>query len=256
MEVLTIAKKNIRMLFRNVLFIIFLIVIPIVMVFFIDMIMDNAVVTNDSHSFVETVILKQNNNFTQTYTTGILVQFMLIASVLAASMVVTERENNTLMRMFIAPISKLKIIFGMLIGHSVFVTIIASLIIGLTSILFGIDWGDSWINIIIVTVFAVYVATSLSFIVSGIFKNGKVAGSVMSIIVVIMTFLSGSMVQDDKFNVISKFTINKWISDAYLKLMSGGTLESIRTNIFILVIMGTFFMLIASILYRKENIYE
>lgn len=261
MEVFAIANKNIKMLFKNVLFIIFLTVVPLFMIYFMKSTTDttsNLINASEAVGFVETVILSPANgdHFTNLFTSGILVQFLLLASVLAASMVVEEREGNTLMRLFVAPISKFKILLGTLIGHSVFVTAVASLIILLTGIFFDITWGNSLINIIIVTLLAVYVATSLSFIVSGIFRSSKSAGAVMSIVVIAMTFMSGGIVQGEQFNTISKFTINKWISEGYVKLMSGGSLGDILLNILILFAMGTVFMIMATIIYRKENIYE
>ncbi len=261
MESLIIAKKNLKMLFRNGLFILFLTVVPIFMIYFMKMSTDSAAIAINNSAgagLVEMIFLKSNTDdfLVQTFQSGLLVQFLLLASVIAGAMIVGEREENTLMRMFIAPVSKLKILTGMLIGHLVFVMIVASAIILGTHIISDIYWGSSWGNIMIVTLFAVYVGTSLAFIVSGIFKKGKTAGAVMSIVVIAMTFLSGGFVQGEHLDVISKFTVNRWISDAYTKLMSGGSFEDILINISILAIMGTVFMFIALIIYRKENIYE
>ncbi|MCG8482987.1 MAG: ABC transporter permease [Clostridia bacterium] len=260
MEMFAIANKNLKMLFRSVLFIIFIIGIPIFMIYFMKMTIDNtSVLINSSQSqgFIEMVVLSpsMDNFFLQTFVSGILVQFLLIASTITASMVVSERENNTLMRMFIAPITKVRMLAGISIGHTVFFLIITFVIILTTYFLFGIYWG-SWISILIITLLAAYVATAFAFVITGIFKNGKTAAVVMSIVISIMTFMSGSIVQGDKFDLVSKFTLNKWIADAYLKLMTGQTLANLLTNILTLGIIGTVFMIIAVLIHRKEGIYE
>lgn len=261
MEPIIIARKNLKMLFRNGLFLLFLTVIPIFMMYLVGMTADSAAgAINNSigTGLVELVFLKPNSDdfLIQTFQSGLLVQFLLLASVIAGAMIVGEREDNTLMRMFISPISKLKILLGMLIGHLVFVTIVALVIILGTYVIADIHWGNSLGSIMIVTLFAVYVGTSLAFIVSGIFKKSKTAGAVMSIVVIAMTFLSGGFVQGEHLETISRFTVNRWISDAYAKLMSGGSFENILVNISILAIMGTVFMSIALMIFRKENIYE
>lgn len=257
----TIANKNLKMLFRSVLFIIFIIGIPIFMIYFMKMTIDNtSVLINSSQSqdFIEMVVLSpsKDNFFLQAFASGILVQFLLIASTITASMVVSERENNTLMRMFIAPITKVKMLAGISIGHTVFFLVITFVIILTTYFLFGISWGSSWISIMIITLLAAYVATALAFVITGIFKNGKTTAVVMSIVISIMTFMSGSIVQGEKFNLVSKFTLNKWIADAYLRLMTGQTLANLLPNILTLGIIGTVFMIIAVMIYRKEGIYE
>ncbi len=260
MESLTIAKKNLKLLFGNVLFIIFLIVMPILMLYFMKMTINNIDPIDNSigTGFVEMVFLESGtgDSLIQMLYSGILVQFLLLASVIAGAMVVGEREDNTLMRMFAAPISKLKILVGILIAHLVFVLLVTFAIIAGTHLLLDIYWGSSLGSIMIVALFAAYVGTSLAFIVSGIFKTSKTAGAVMSIVVVAMTFLSGGFVQGQQLDTISKFTVNRWIAEAFVKLMSGGVFEDILINISILAVMGTVFLLIALIIYRKENIYE
>lgn len=253
-----IAFKNIKTMSKNVLFLFFLIQSPLFMIFLIKMMEDNIEKTGGAaESLVEMVVLTQAHNgyLTQAFASGLLAQFLLIAGVIAAAMVVTEREQNTLMRIVATPITKTKILVGIFISHCVIVLAICILIIGLSYFLFDIYWGE-WLLVIVVTLFSVYVAAALAFVISGVFKNPKVTGGVMSAVIIAMTFMSGSFVQGPQFDVLSKFTINKWISDAYVRLMEGNGLESIGSNLLILGIMGTVLMLIASILYRKETIYE
>ncbi|MEW9095780.1 MAG: ABC transporter permease [Clostridiaceae bacterium] len=256
----TIAYKNIKDMFKNIFLLVFLIIIPLFLIGLINSMAGTGgeMVNDHSNSIIEIVILSSSNDNSaiQYFSTTTLVQFTLLGSMIAASMLVGEREKNTLLRMFAAPIRRIEMLGGILIGHSLIVLLIASAIIILSNLIFGVNWGSSSLNIIVVTIFGVYVATALAFIVSGVFKSTKVAGTVASFIVIFMTFASGGYTGGDKFEFISKFTINKWISDAYLKLMEGGDLNSVKINLIVLGIMGTVFMIIASIIYRRENIYE
>ncbi|WP_315115998.1 ABC transporter permease [uncultured Clostridium sp.] len=256
----TIAYKNIKDMFKNIFLLGFLIIIPLFLIGIINSMAGTGgeMVNDHSNSIIEIVILSasKDNSSIQYFATTTLVLFTLLGSMIAASMLVGEREKNTLLRMFAAPIRRSEMLGGILIGHSLIVLLISSAIIILSNLIFGVNWGSSILNIIVVTIFGVYVATALAFIVSGVFKSTKVAGTVASFIVIFMTFASGGFTGGDGFGVISKFTINKWISDGYLKLMEGGDLNSIKINLIILGIMGTVFMIIASIIYRRENIYE
>ena len=258
---LSIAIKNIKGLFKNIGFLIFLIVVPLFQIELIKMISDNSaeVINNQpSQGFVEMIIISNTKNafLVQLFSTGIIVQFLLKAGVLAAAMIVKERQDNTLMRIYASPISKIKILTGIFIGHSISVLLVVSVLIGATFFIFNVSWGDSWFNVFIVTLFAVYVSTALAFVISGVFKSSKVAGGVSSVIIIVMTFMSGGFIQTDKLNLVSKFTINMWISDAYMKLMEGKTLLSVSQNLIILGLIGTLLMLISVMIYKGEGIYE
>lgn len=256
---LSIAYKNIKGMIKNPFLIIFLTIIPIFLIGIIKSMVDKSEgFINGASSLVEVIILSKSKEsiLLQSFSATLLVQFLLLGSMVAGAMLVGEREKNTLIRMFAAPIKKSEMLMGILIGHSTIVFLICFLIIMLSNLIFKVSWGNSWINVFIVTIFAVYVATSLALIISGIFKSTKVAGTVSSFIVIFMTFASGGFTAGKGFKGISKFTINKWIADAYLKLMEGGNIHSIKVELLILAIMGTVFMIIASAIYRKENIYE
>lgn len=255
----SIAYKNIKDMFRDIFLLGFLIIIPLFLIGIIsNMSKGGQVLQSNSNSLVELVILSpsKGNVFVESFATTTLVQFTLMGSMIAGSMLVGEREKNTLLRMFAAPIKKSHMLSGILIGHSIVVLLLSGSIIIGSKLFFGVSFGNSPLNVFIVTLLGVYVATSLAFILSGIFKSSKVAGIVSSFIVIFMTFASGGFSEGDKFETISKFTINKWISEAYLKLMEGGNLLSIKTNLIVLAIMGTVFMVIATNIYRRENIYE
>lgn len=261
MEVLTIAYKNIKMMCKNMLFLLFLVAVPIFQIALIKMVVDNAAEVQStimSQGFVEISIISKGavKLAVGEFSTGIVVQFILLAGILAGAMIVQEREKNTLMRVFAAPLSKIKVLTGILIGHTVIILTIAAAIIIVIKLLFGISFGHSWIDTGIVTIFAVYVSSALAFLITGAFKSPKIAGGVMSVVIILMTFLSGGMIPGKQFDAISKFTINKWISDSYLKLMEGSNLSGISSNLLIIGIMGTVFMIMAAIIYRRESIYE
>lgn len=261
MEVFCIAYKNIKMMYKNILFLIFLVAVPIFQISLIKMIVDNAAKAESSRvpqGFVEISIISKGTTMFAIgeFSTGIVVQFILLAGILAGAMIVKEREENTLIRIFAAPISKIKILSGILVGHAIIILTISAVIIIAVKLLFGISFGNSWIDIGIVTIFAVYVSSGLAFLITGVFKSPKIAGAIMSVVIIIMTFLSGGMIPGKQFDDISKFTINKWISDSYLKLMEGNSLSSISKNLLIIGIMGTVFMTIAAVVYRRESIYE
>ncbi|MBM7615699.1 ABC transporter permease [Alkaliphilus hydrothermalis] len=255
----SIAVKNFKDLAKNYLLLFFLILIPLMQIYLISDISQNAAQggIDLQEGFVELITLTSgSSDLLQTFTAGILVQFLLITSMIAGATIVAEREQNTMMRIYAAPVSKIKMLTGILLGHSATVLMITSIIIVSSFKLFDVSWGDSWINTMIVTLMGVFVGTAMSFLISAIFNNPKIAGGIMSIVVIGMTFMSGGLIQTDKLDTVSKFTINKWIAESYITLAQGGGLQDIIMNLTIIALIGTVLILTASFLYRREDLYE
>jgi len=256
----SIAVKNFKDLSKNYLLLFFLILIPLMQIYLISDIAENASQggLDFQDGFVELVTLTSggSSDLLQTFSAGILVQFLLITSMIAGATIVAEREQNTMMRIYAAPISKIKMLTGILLGHSATVLMITSIIILASYKLFDLSWGDSWLNTMIVTLMGVFVGTAMSFLISAIFKNPKIAGGVMSIVVIGMTFMSGGLIQTDQLDTVSNFTINKWITESYITLAQGGGLQDISRNLTIIALIGTVLILTASYLYRREDLYE
>lgn len=254
-----IAGKNIKNMANNIGIIIFLSIIPIFQIFIVNKIIEEA---SNSGVAVEAVfsstriLSKTTEGNMQYFAVGILVQFVLMAGVIAGAMVTTEREENTLLRLFAAPVKKFEIIGGILISNSIMILLITLIITGVCGLVFDIIWAHSYVNFIIVTLVAVLAVTSLALIVSAIFKSPKIAGGVMSVVIIMMTFASGAYGDMTKNSLVSKFTINKWINDCYIALMDGKSLLDMGTSIVILIIISLILLMISVIIFGKEKIYE
>ncbi len=256
-----IAVKNFKTISKNYLLLTLLILMPLMQIAMINIISDNTeaqALTEINGQYVELIILPSTNgvDMVQAFSTGTLVQFLLLTSMIAGATIVGEREDKTMIRLYAAPISKLKILTGILLGHSVTILMVSAVIMIVSHWIFHVHWGASLISLAVVTLSAVYVAAAISFTIVGIFRSAKIAGGVMSIVVIAMTFMGGGLIPAENLGKIPNFTINKWINEAYLKLAQGGSLEDIGENLIVMVVMGTLLMLVASLLCRGESAYE
>jgi ABC-type transport system involved in multi-copper enzyme maturation permease subunit len=261
MAVWTIAWKNITSILRNWILLPLVVGMPVFQIFIMTSLLNNAAGGKNTDwisSTVDIVILGKidSTDMHSLFASGTLVQFLMIAGIIAASMVVSERQENTLLRIFAAPVRKWEIILGNLIGQSFFILVVAAAIILFSQFFLGIHWGNSFANMIVVTLSIIYVAVSMGFLFSGLFRNSKVASGAMSFVIIMMSFLSGSLTGGGQFPIIEDFTINKWAFEAYMLIMQGGTLADALPNLAVLAVVGTVLCIAAGLLYRRENIYE
>lgn len=255
-----IALKQVKLLFSNPFILAFLILFPILELILFKNVLSEPNAMDINHQFVKITILSdyQSNSMMDVFSSGVLVQFLLIASVISASIIIKEKEEKTLLRLYTSPLSKAQIISGFVLGLITQIMFIASVILTVSYYMLKINWGGSWFELLVVTIFSAFVAASLGIFISGVFKNSKMAGGIMSFVVVGMTFLSGDMSGGTSpiFKKTSVFTLNKWISDCYEGLMQGKSLYELSTNLLIIVLLGIAFLFISFYLFNKEGAYE
>lgn len=256
MIILDIVYKNLRVFFRNSFIIIFTFISPLFILSMINMVSNSEQEIGDVYSKV--VITLTNTHqipIINTFSIGILVQFIFIAAVLASVMLIDEKENQTLLRIKVSPVSQLSILVGNILSHTLLIVFITFVIMFFTSILFGVNWG-SISELAIVTIFAAVVADGLGLFVVTIFKSSKYAGTIMSLVIIVMTLASGSLSNGQDFGIVSKLTINKWLYDAYLMVMNGEGIQQILFNLLIVTIISVILFSLSFYLQRREYYYE
>lgn len=255
----SLAYKNIKASVNNFFMMVFMIAVPLMQIGLIKKVMDNTAAAQApaGNRLVEVVTLTASGGSSaiQNFAATILVQFTLMASMFAGAMLVSERENNTLVRLFSAPITKIRLLMGILIGHFITVMLIAAAIIISSAVIFKVEWGSVPL-VALISMFAVFVGTSMAFVISGAFKTAKLAGVASSLAIILMTFMSGGYSTNSEPGRLSYFTINRWICDAYVKVMGGQKIDNIIIDLIAMAVIGIIFMISAAVIYRKENIYE
>lgn len=212
----------------------------------------------NTESVVELVFLGTGKptSMVQEFAVAILVMYVLISGIIAATTIISEKEEHTLMRIFTAPIKKSQFIIGSLIGQATLLFFNSFTIIYISYLLFNVDWGTSLGGLAFATSLLGFVSLSMAFVAGGLFKNSKIASGVLSFVIVVMTFISGGLTQNGGFGLASKFTINWWGFDLYMKVIEGNPLANSSFSIIVLTTVGVILTLLAIFIYGRENIYE
>ena len=261
MTIWYIANKNVRLMLKNVFLLPLLAGMPLFQMFIMSLAFKNlgAAPANVPSKFIEVSILSSFTDVSQNlfYAPSTLVMFILISSIVAASMLIDEREDNTLLRTLTAPVTKAEVIGGNLLGCLWIIVVVSVLILASSSLLLGINWGQSYISLALAVLCTAYAGLAFAFLCTGLFKDSKVAGGAMSFAVVVMSFLSGGLTgSSGQFDYIGLFTINRWGNKAFEKLMEGQPLSSLSTELLVLFAAGTALFAVSAVLHGRESIYE
>ncbi|KNF08207.1 ABC-type multidrug transport system, permease component [Gottschalkia purinilytica] len=195
----------------------------------------------------------------QFYSVGMATMFIIYTVSQGGMLSLEEKRNLTYQRMVIAGMSRFNILMGKFFTIFLLAIVQMSLIIGFTSILFKVDWGNM-LHVMMVTlslIFAVAGLGTLTSVLAFKWESDKMVNAFDTIVANLMAILGGSMFPLEAFpKFLQSFrylTLNGLGIEAYQNVMLGNSIEKIRTPLLLLISIGTIFILIATFFAKKEE---
>jgi ABC-2 type transport system permease protein len=192
----------------------------------------------------------------QYYSAGIGVMFILFGAMFGAFSLLDERRNMTLARLLSSPTSRVSILGGKLGGIFLIGVIQFAVLVASTRLIFGVDWGDSWLGLIALTVCTVLAATGMAIFIASIAKTNKSAAAVSQIMIQGMAALGGSMIPLMQFPAwmqnASRFTVNYWGISGFRDLMLGKGFSAVVTPCLVLLGIAILFMAVGALRFKYE----
>ncbi|WP_145334579.1 ABC transporter permease [Paenibacillus xylanexedens] len=195
----------------------------------------------------------QSYSASQYYAAAMLAMFMLYSGMTTVNSLFTERDKQTLARLQATPVGNGVIFAGKIAGNSLLAFLQAIIIIVMTNLLFGVNWGGHPWLIVLICVLITLASMTLGIIVALVSKNAASANALMQGIIIVMTFISGGFtpIAIDFVQRISEFTVNHWALQSFLSMMLGATLQEVMHNIFMLGAVCAVLAAAAAVIYRK-----
>lgn len=261
--IFTLAFKNIRLMLRSPIMVLFLIGMPIFMIFLMNAVLSpdaaaSTLVASNTGGMVDIVSLttKPAGPILNKMLSTALIQMLLVDGIVVAYNLSGERAQYTWMRTYTMPVSKFQMVAGNFLGYMSIMSCIAFTAVIITRYTLGIHWSKDILALFCATILAAVVAASLGFVLAAVSKNPKLSSVAGTLIVMVMTMLSGGFTNNNTFDKISVFTINKWAADSFNVLLNGGTLMDISKNLIVLILIGVGLLTASWFILRRETIYE
>lgn len=189
----------------------------------------------------------------QFYAVSMMLMFLLYSGLTVSTSLFNEKESHTLFKISSMPVKGSELFIGKMFGVGVVSVVQCAAIILLSNLLFGVNWGNRPGLLMLFCLLMIIASMTLSIIISMFSKSGASAGSIVTVITIIMTFISGGMapLPDSWVNSVGSFTINHWALQAILKMMLHAELSEILPNLLVLSIISIVLFSSAVISYRK-----
>jgi ABC-2 type transport system permease protein len=190
---------------------------------------------------------------------GYLVMFTFFAAAQSASVIVRERQSNTLERLLASSASREAILGGMFAGTMVKGLIQVVIFWAVGVLAFKIDMGASPIAVIIVSVLMVIVSASFSIMLATFARSEKAAGSLGVLVSLVLAPLGGCwwplFITPKWMQFIAKVTPHGWANSAFNSLMVfGGDFSSAVAGMLALAGFALVFAIIAVARFRTDAV--
>ncbi len=150
------------------------------------------------------------------------VLFVFLTSMTAATQLVLTRQLGVSRRMLATPTPIRFILLGELLGRFAIAMLQGFFIVVVSSVLFGVSWGDLAGASVVVVLFSL-VGTGAAMLVGVFARNPDQAGSIGVVVGMILGAVGGAMVPGELFqepiSTVSMLTPHYWAIDAFRELV-------------------------------------
>jgi ABC-2 type transport system permease protein len=169
--------------------------------------------------------------------------------------VLQEKESRTLQRILAGPVTLNQFLLSKMIRGFGLCTIIQILLLLLSSILFGINWGNPLKLVLVIGIGALALTGVLAFIQS-LGRTREQANAISSIALIVFALVGGSMFPFENLpgflQALGKFSPNRWAILAIQGVARGKPWIELLQPLVILSAIGVLGTLAALALFRRQ----
>ncbi|HCR71692.1 MAG TPA: hypothetical protein DIW23_09625 [Anaerolineae bacterium] len=190
---------------------------------------------------------------------GMALMFLMYTVSYGGRSILAEKSGGTLTRLLVTPTNSMQILGGKVFG--IFLTGAAQMfiLIGATTLLFQLQWGDM-LGVVLIVFAAVFGATGWGLLITAFARTPNQVGSVGSAVMLIFAIMGGSFLEVDTMpafvQTLSKITPNAWALDGFASLAFGGNIASLTTPLLALLTMGILLFLVSAFLFGRKNLVQ
>lgn len=182
--------------------------------------------------------------------------FVFLVSLAGSATLIQARRLGVMSRTLAAPVSTAQAIAGQAVGRFVVALAQGAYIMAGTVVLFGVDWGNLWLSVLVLAVFCV-VAAAAAMVIGSVMDNDSAASGVGVGAGLVLAALGGSMMPleffPDTLRTVSKFIPHAWGYEAFAQIQRHDAgLVDILPSLGVLAGMAAVLLLAGSWLLRRS----
>jgi ABC-type multidrug transport system permease subunit len=193
---------------------------------------------------------------------GVTVMFIFFGVGTTAASLLNERESGTLRRVLASPVPRGAMIAGKMLAYMFMACMQVVVLFSVAHLGFGMPLGKSPLGLIAITVAVAFVATALGMVVATLAKSADQAGSIGSVLALVMGGVGGSMPMGTAYpmfraqglqGILAHIAPHGYAVEAYYRVMAEkAALINILPLVGVLAVMGLAFFIVATLRFKFE----
>ncbi len=182
--------------------------------------------------------------------------FVFVISLAASSMLIETRRLGMSRRMLASPTSAAVVIAGEGLGRFAIALLEGLLIVVVSGLLFGVDWGDPVATGAVLVLFSL-VGTGAAMLVGSVMENENQASSLGVFFSLVLAALGGCMVPleifPDGMRIAAHVTPHAWAVDAFAEILGKGAgVAQVAPDLGALALYAAVLLGLATVLFRRR----
>ncbi|MBU0937281.1 MAG: ABC transporter permease [Spirochaetes bacterium] len=214
MTIILIALQQIRLLLKNPAVVLLFLAAPLFMIFVFGQAFTGVFVASGAP-------LRALDYFGVTLFTMAVVQGTFIAS----WGVFKEQKNNTRLRLRLAPLSNVAVVFGLFLGSWLILLVLSAIVLLLSAVLLSVNYGSSPAALALPLLALTLLASASGISAATLLGSERAAGGLLNTFVPLLVFLGGGyfMIPETGWlHSAARFSPLRWVNLALLEVPRSG----------------------------------
>lgn len=187
---------------------------------------------------------------------GFSIMFLMMSMMSVTGTILEARKNGVWYRLMSTPMTRLKVLGGYMLSFFFTGWIQFGLLMVISSLLFGVQWGDIPTLIVLVSAMMLCVV-GLGLFIAGFVKTAEQQSAIGSIVIISTCMLGGLYwpldIVSDTMRKIADFVPQSWAMEGFTRVVArGGTLAEIGTQVAVLLAFAAVFLVAGLTRVRYE----
>lgn len=187
---------------------------------------------------------------------GMALLFLMFTVTYGGRSFLAERRQRTLQRMLTTPTAVAQVLAGKMLGTYLSGVMQLVVLIGGSSLLFNLRWGDFW-GVLALILLATFAATGWGMLITAFARTPGQVSTYGSAIMLVFGIMGGSFIDLNMMpsfvRTLSRITPNAWGLDGFTILGLGGTLADLGRPFLGLLVMGSLLFVLAVLLFSRRR---
>ncbi len=187
---------------------------------------------------------------------GMALLFLMFTVTYGGRSFLAERRQRTLQRMLTSPTALPQVLAGKMLGTYLTGVMQLIILIGSSSLLFNLQWGDFW-GVLALILLATFAATGWGLLITAFARTPGQVSTYGSAIMLVFGIMGGSFIDlsmlPDFVRILSRITPNAWGLDGFTILGLGGGLAQLARPLLGLFGLGSILFILAVLRFSRRR---